>query len=303
MRTWGSVFNRWFIGLLILVGGILGKAHADTNALVPSSSSNLLSIYLVNKAQTNLADIALASTPLLADHDFVDYDTSTHEFSITAEAGARLHQEVHGLNVPFVVVANGQRIYRGEFVNSLSSYMPRGCPIVYFFDLNFSDLRGGKIQKDFGIGPAIFSPTVPAGARLISSRTAHEIARMPEFYRSTESATKLRHELSDLNLTFVVVANGQRPHQGERENLSSSSMPKGHPIVPFYDLKVQKDSRIDPGVPRASGDTIRTIVRMPDGKTNIIYEAPPPDARNDGRILAAVDRLFGTMAKQLPVGH
>lgn len=172
MTILDRVVNRCFIGMLLLVGEDLGQVQADTNALVSSLSSSILSFYLVTTVRTNLADIVLAPKPLLADDDFVAYNTNTHEFSITAEAATRLHRELRGLNIPFVVVASGQRIYQGEFQNVLSSSMTAGCPRIDFFDRIY--------QTNFTINPAIFFPAIPPGADLIRGDSSNVLVRMPD---------------------------------------------------------------------------------------------------------------------------
>jgi hypothetical protein len=207
MPKFEGTVNRILFGLLLLLEGVVIWAVADPIAPAPSSSnSNFLAIFLATNGPAHPADVGLAGMklapkPLLADHDFVNYNIKTHEFSITAKAVKRMHNELQGLNIPFVMVANGEQVYRGDFQNALSSTMSMGCPRIEFFD--------SVPQTNYLIESAVFMPEIPAGTSLI---------------------------------------------RGDESNL---------------------------------------VVRTADGKTNIIHVTPPPDVRNDPRILTALDNLFG----------
>jgi hypothetical protein len=167
MKLLDSGANRRFVCFLLLVEVLCGGV-----CFTQELSSNNLAFYLVTTMRTNLQDIVLAPKPLLVDRDFVAYNTNTHEFTITAKAASRFHHEVRGLNVPFVLVANGQRIYLGEFKNFLSSAMPMECPIIDFPD--------SIENKDFRIGQAMFFPAIPPGAHLIRGDSSNVLVHMPD---------------------------------------------------------------------------------------------------------------------------
>jgi hypothetical protein len=64
--------------------------------------------------------LKLSPTPLITENDILNYDFTTHTLRLTAEARARLPRPpVSG--TPFVVTAEGRRIYLGVFTTSLSS--------------------------------------------------------------------------------------------------------------------------------------------------------------------------------------
>lgn len=73
-------------------------------------------------------ELPLAREPIISDADIVAYDFSKHAMRLTQEALKRLPKpSVAG--TPFVVVANGKRIYPGAFYTSLSS-IPCDIPVI-----------------------------------------------------------------------------------------------------------------------------------------------------------------------------
>ena len=116
------------------------------------SSINLLAIYLVDARifpdwPTNSIDqLKVISPPVIADSDFVSFDTISHKFVIKPDAAKRLSQSIWELGkkdapnwgdvptilpggvhelipvpVPFVIKASGQPIYAGAFWTPISS--------------------------------------------------------------------------------------------------------------------------------------------------------------------------------------
>jgi len=76
----------------------------------------------------DLAQVQLAPSPVISADDLISYDFSTHSMKLRREALARIpNPPVHGL--PFVVVANGQRIYVGAFWTDISS-IPSDVPTI-----------------------------------------------------------------------------------------------------------------------------------------------------------------------------
>ncbi|HOX56649.1 MAG TPA: hypothetical protein P5205_07785 [Candidatus Paceibacterota bacterium] len=64
--------------------------------------------------------VTLSPAPVISDADILNYDFSTHTLRLTQEARARLPRPpVSG--TPFVVTAEGEPIYLGVFVTSVSS--------------------------------------------------------------------------------------------------------------------------------------------------------------------------------------
>ena len=120
------------------------------------ASTNLLAICLLDRpaAQpwprldaTNLKNLRPASPPVLADSDFVAFDTTNHTFAITGAAAKRLSLTIWSLAekdapgwgedvpfvyhtgefdlipvpAPFVLQVRGEPIYAGAFYTSVSS--------------------------------------------------------------------------------------------------------------------------------------------------------------------------------------
>jgi hypothetical protein len=143
---WGRLF------MLILMGSAATTAQVLTNTPSAPGSSNKLAIYLLaDKPGPKLDELKLESTPILADNDFVSYNTNTHEFSIKADSAKRLcHQlkgkmgihepQVRGSGVlvygcdwgdtPFVLEASGERVYEGVFSTTMSSMSYIATPVL-----------------------------------------------------------------------------------------------------------------------------------------------------------------------------
>ncbi len=99
--------------------------------------TNRLAIYLVAErvsedsiihGTATPSDLKLASQPFISDRDLQAYNTTNHTFVITLAAAKRLTGALGSkLWVPFVVTANGERIYLGvltTLVGSTSSGVP-----------------------------------------------------------------------------------------------------------------------------------------------------------------------------------
>jgi protein involved in polysaccharide export with SLBB domain/beta-lactamase regulating signal transducer with metallopeptidase domain len=75
-----------------------------------------------------LGDLKLADRPLLTDEDIEWYDANGHVFSLTESGRKRLLPPAgpRGTGDAFVVVADGNRIYQGGFISTISSFLPSG---------------------------------------------------------------------------------------------------------------------------------------------------------------------------------
>jgi hypothetical protein len=99
-------------------------------ALVLLAPSDVFAIYLLAEpvdpritgyGRGDWSQLRLAASPLITGEDLISYDLSTHAMRLRREALARIPRPpVDG--TPFVVVANGQRIYLGLFITILSSH-------------------------------------------------------------------------------------------------------------------------------------------------------------------------------------
>jgi len=130
-----------FASLALLICRVLSAADADTN---------LISIYLMDRPAAqpwprldaaHLKELKLVSPAVLADSDFLAFDTTNHTFVITGAAAKRLSLSIWSLAkqdapgwgeqvphvhntgdfeliptpAPFVIKASGESIYAGAF--------------------------------------------------------------------------------------------------------------------------------------------------------------------------------------------
>jgi len=129
-----------FIGIastiiLIVIGTILltnGQNNADDSigknieSENNGGADNRFGIYLVKDLKTrsaiekNLDELVLESDPIITEKDMEQYNWSYHSFKLGKEVFDRI-PNVPTDGLPFVVVADGERIYLGAFWTSLSS--------------------------------------------------------------------------------------------------------------------------------------------------------------------------------------
>lgn len=126
------------------------------------SSPHSLGIYLVKFTPEqpwtpatlgSLANLVLYKEPVISDADILSYDFASHTLLVRRSALARLpsppvwHQ-------PFVLVADGQRIYVGAFSTMLSSYSsPVPSILVDFRDFTNELSINRGYPPGFGGGP------------------------------------------------------------------------------------------------------------------------------------------------------
>lgn len=138
--------------LLLLIGCAIAKAQVVSNTPSAPALTNTLAIYLLADARKPaLEDNKLEPKPVLADDDFVAYNTNTQRFAIKAEAAKRLCRSVKEKNgfieprvrgdghpsygfdwpdTPFVLQALGERVYEGIFSSDFSSQMFFAIPVA-----------------------------------------------------------------------------------------------------------------------------------------------------------------------------
>lgn len=136
----GDTFARIMHSSVVLgfAGILVGCASApkpDAALIKPQTHS--FAIYLVTStpeqprhafSPDDLATVTLAKAPVLSDADFVSYSFADHSIMLKPEAVSRLPQPSVS-HAPFVVVADGQRIYLGTFTTLLSSFSS-GAPTI-----------------------------------------------------------------------------------------------------------------------------------------------------------------------------
>jgi hypothetical protein len=88
-------------------------------------------LYLVKAHHAEMKQSELESEPLLTEQDIVSYDWPTHTIALT-KSGEKKIPDIKAVGtggVEFVIVADGQRCYRGAFWASLSS-QSHGEPVI-----------------------------------------------------------------------------------------------------------------------------------------------------------------------------
>lgn len=110
----------------LIIAAIFGLAVH--RAVAEPTLTNTVGIYLFadsedwQESASNWTSRALSPTPVISEADILTYKFTTHFMTLTPEAAQRISNfRIRRLTEPFVVVVNGERIYRGVFVSSLCS--------------------------------------------------------------------------------------------------------------------------------------------------------------------------------------
>jgi hypothetical protein len=110
--------------------------------------------HMSNVEKAPVARLKLDAEPILSDDDITEYEWNTHMMKLSPGSRVRVEERLAGKAVvPFVVVANAKRCYRGTFLSHISSYMPSHGPIIWY---------GIRLPPPEDI--IKISPTVSAGA-------------------------------------------------------------------------------------------------------------------------------------------
>jgi len=131
--------------VFLLIGtALLAFGQDATNSV--TASTNALAIYLLAERvpdkqlrdhTATVENVKLATSPVLADPDFVTCDVSKNSFVITPRAAIRLGVATFANRVPYVLVAEGHRIYLGVFdtyVSSSGTGLPGTFPDMVLVD-------------------------------------------------------------------------------------------------------------------------------------------------------------------------
>src|SRR5688500_15617950 len=99
--------------LMLAAGLFVASAHLHA----APTNTNTLAIFLIEAPQNALTrttfeptSIKLAEKPLLADRDFLSYDTNTHTFSVTADSARRMAKQLDPKITPNTL-ADGTKAY------------------------------------------------------------------------------------------------------------------------------------------------------------------------------------------------
>jgi hypothetical protein len=89
-----------------------------------------LALYLVTGNENGtISELTLSERPLISEADIIAYNWTNHAMKVTPETQDRL-PEPGASGTPFVVVADGVRVYVGLFWTMLSSFTPQRPYIV-----------------------------------------------------------------------------------------------------------------------------------------------------------------------------
>ena len=125
--------------------------------------------YIVAQGKGDVSGLHLTEPPLISEADIISYDFSNHVITLKPEALARA-QDRSTPGAPFVVVADWQRIYVGEFTTCISSFVPAIPSITVDFSASFPNLATKSAQipnlltNILVINPAYRSPSSRAGS-------------------------------------------------------------------------------------------------------------------------------------------
>lgn len=106
----------WMLMVMLLFIFIIGCTKQTE---VDSGYS--FAIYLVEDVniseaiKVNLRDLKLAEKPIISDLDLLSYNWQTHELKVEESLLKKLGNNQELVGQPFVVVANGERVYLGAF--------------------------------------------------------------------------------------------------------------------------------------------------------------------------------------------
>ena len=141
MKIPASLLITSLVGICLITAGCAGPQRQTSNEPKPGEAPNSeaqagdethtkFGIFLAVNTDLNtppgrvdLAHVQLAAKPVISADDIISYDLSTHSMKLRRKplTGIPLAPGQLVRGVPFVVVANGQRIYVGAFTTEISS--------------------------------------------------------------------------------------------------------------------------------------------------------------------------------------
>ena len=124
------------LGVLIVVGVWYGINSGDDTPrfgvyLAPNMSYSDITQFNLS----HIGDITLQEEPVITEEDIVWYNWSEQTMQLTETGCLHLQEsllESSWLYVPFVVVADGERIYLGGFLSVASSFASDCCPYIMY---------------------------------------------------------------------------------------------------------------------------------------------------------------------------
>ncbi len=111
--------TKFFLIIAVILGLAVHRGVAE------STHTNSFGIYLFANSEesndfgSNWTSRAISPNPVLSEADILAYNFTNHLMTLTPEAAHRFSTfHIRRLTEPFVVVVNGERIYRGLFVSA-----------------------------------------------------------------------------------------------------------------------------------------------------------------------------------------
>jgi len=202
-------------------------------------------LYLVNKPHAELEKVELEAEPLLTEKDITTYNWATHTIELTGQGVKQVASAVaaglHGKT--FVIVADGQRCYRGALWRSVSS---RSYPNPVIL----APLRGHTIEVQRAYPSAKFA----------KGDDPRSDARILKVLRETGKIQPRGENSSDYRHLLDVLRNGTTPDRvtqykklrsrgPEAFDVVASGIRHADPYVKAYSLMVSgelKDERLIP---------------------------------------------------------
>jgi hypothetical protein len=119
-------FQRFILFAVVALGTVC-RAET-TNSFGIYLTTGTVDRRIIATGKGDWSAIRLSDSPLISADDIISYDFAEHSMKLRPEALARIPRPpVAG--TPFVVVANGERVYLGVFTTAFSS-IPSGVPSI-----------------------------------------------------------------------------------------------------------------------------------------------------------------------------
>lgn len=111
--------HRFLLLLCLLASGSIGRSET-TNSFGIYLTAETLGRRITAYGKGDWSGVRLSESPLISGADIISYDFTNHSVRLRPEALAKIPRPPVG-GTPFVVVADGQRIYLGAFTTVESS--------------------------------------------------------------------------------------------------------------------------------------------------------------------------------------
>ena len=111
-------FHRFILFLMMTITSVC--RGAITNSFGIYLTAKPVDARIMAGGKGDWSSVRLAGSPIISDADILVYDFTNHLMTLKPEAFRHIPRP-DASGIPFVVVANGERIYLGVFMTGLSS--------------------------------------------------------------------------------------------------------------------------------------------------------------------------------------